>query len=44
MTLSPSSGIKKQDGARAFASVAKNALGYEMAYDFLYTNIDEIAK
>jgi aminopeptidase N len=44
MILLPTSGIKKQDGARAFASIAKNAFGYELAYDFIYTNIDEIVK
>lgn len=42
MTISPSS-IRKQDGARVFASVAKNIVGSEIAYDFLYTNIEQIA-
>lgn len=44
MTLSSASGIRKQDGARAFSSIAKNAFGFEAAYDFLYTNIAEIAE
>jgi aminopeptidase N len=44
LTLTASSDIRKQDGARAFTSVAKNYVGYEIAYDFLYTNIAEIAR
>ncbi|XP_037943344.1 aminopeptidase N-like [Teleopsis dalmanni] len=43
MTINPTSGILKQDGARAFRSVAKNPIGYEIAFDFLQTNIKEIA-
>lgn len=42
MTISASSSIRKQDGARVFAAVAKNIAGTEIAYDFLYTNIEEI--
>lgn len=42
MTISPTSGIRKQDGARAFSSVATNTVGYEIAFDFLVSNIDEI--
>ncbi|XP_055536270.1 aminopeptidase N-like isoform X2 [Wyeomyia smithii] len=42
MTLDPSSGILKQDGARAFQSVAKNYAGNEMAFNFLYENIEKI--
>lgn len=44
MTVSPNSPILKQDGARAFTAVAKNIAGAEIAYDFLYTNIGEIAE
>lgn len=43
MTITPTSGIRKQDGARAFMAVAKNNVGYEIALDFLVTNIEEIA-
>lgn len=42
MTISPTSGIRKQDGARVFASIATNNIGYEIAFDFLVTNIKEI--
>lgn len=44
MTISPTSGIRKQDGARAFVSVAQNNIGYEIAFDFLVTNIEEISE
>ncbi|XP_070493928.1 aminopeptidase N isoform X2 [Chironomus tepperi] len=44
MTVSPTSPIRKQDGARAFQAVARNIAGAEIAYDFLYTNIAEIAE
>lgn len=44
MTLSSDFGIRKQDGSRAFASVAKNAIGFELAFDFLSTNIERIAE
>lgn len=44
MTISPTSGIRKQDGARAFVSVATNNIGYEIAFDFLVTNIKEISE
>lgn len=43
MTISPTSGIRKQDGARAFTAVAKNIVGYEIAYDFLVSNIKQIS-
>jgi hypothetical protein len=43
MTISSDSSIRKQDGARVFSSVAKNIAGTELAFDFLYTNIGEIA-
>lgn len=44
MTITPTSGIRKQDGARAFVAVAKNNVGYEIAFDFLVTNIKEISE
>ena len=44
MTVSPTSPIRKQDGARAFQAVARNIAGAEIAYDFLYTNIAEISE
>ncbi|KAH8407044.1 hypothetical protein KR222_004776, partial [Zaprionus bogoriensis] len=44
LTISSSSGIRKQDGALAFRSVASNAIGYEIAFDFLQSNIKEIAE
>lgn len=44
MTISSSSGIRKQDGARAFSAVARNNIGYEIAFDFLVTNIREISE
>lgn len=44
MTMSATSSIRKQDGARVFAAVARNIAGTEIAYDFLYTNIAEIAE
>ncbi|KAL5282628.1 hypothetical protein ACFFRR_005619 [Megaselia abdita] len=44
MTLDPLSGILKQDAARAFSSVANNPLGFEIAFDFLSTNIKEISE
>lgn len=43
MTINEDSGIRKQDGSRAFAAVAQNNIGYEIAYDFLVTNIQKIA-
>lgn len=42
MTITSSSGIQKQDGRRAFTAVAKNSLGFEIAFDFLMSNIKEI--
>lgn len=44
LTITPNSPIRKQDGARAFASVARNIVGSEIAFDFLYTNIGQIAE
>lgn len=44
MTITSTSGIRKQDGARAFLAVAKNSIGYEIAFDFLVSNIKEIAE
>lgn len=43
MTITANSGIRKQDGKRAFVSVAKNSLGYEIAFDFLMLNIKQIS-
>ncbi|XP_030558822.1 aminopeptidase N isoform X1 [Drosophila novamexicana] len=43
LTINSTSGILKQDGALAFRAVASNAIGYEIAFDFLQTNIKEIA-
>ena len=43
MTIDSTSGIRKQDGARAFGAVARNPIGYEIAFDFLVTNIEEIS-
>lgn len=44
MSINPSSGILKQDGARAFRSVVENPIGFEIALDFLQTNIKDIAE
>lgn len=44
MTTNPTSGIRKQDGARAFAAVARNNVGYEIAFDFLESNIGQISE
>lgn len=44
MTITPTSGIRKQDGGRAFLAVATNHVGYEIAFDFLVTNIKEISE
>lgn len=44
MTITSTSGIRKQDGRRAFIAVAKNNLGFEIAFDFLMTNIKEISE
>ncbi|XP_055677770.1 aminopeptidase N isoform X2 [Lutzomyia longipalpis] len=44
MTLYPESGIRKQDGARAFTAVASNSVGFEIAFDFLQSNIQQISK
>lgn len=44
MTITPTSGIRKQDGARAFIAVAENSLGFELAFEFLMTNIKEISE
>jgi len=43
LTINPDSGIRKQDARLAFISVAENYIGYETAYDFLYSNIQEIS-
>lgn len=43
MTITASSGIRKQDGRRAFIAVAKNSIGFEIAFEFLMTNIEEIS-
>ncbi|XP_058063365.1 aminopeptidase N [Anopheles bellator] len=42
MTISPTSGILKQDGVRAFQAVATNYVGTEIAFNFLYENIEHI--
>lgn len=42
MTITSSSGIRKQDGRRAFIAVAKNSIGVELAFEFLMTNIEAI--
>uniref|UniRef100_A0A1B0D793 Aminopeptidase n=1 Tax=Phlebotomus papatasi TaxID=29031 RepID=A0A1B0D793_PHLPP len=44
MTLYPEYGIRKQDGARAFSAVASNSVGFEIAFDFLQSNIEQISK
>lgn len=44
MTITPESGIRKQDGGRAFMAVATNSVGHEIAFDFLVTNIKEISE
>lgn len=44
MTINSNSTIKKQDGARVFQSVARNVIGTDLAFDFLYTNLAEIAE
>ncbi|XP_030375833.1 aminopeptidase N isoform X2 [Scaptodrosophila lebanonensis] len=44
MTINSTSGILKQDGALVFRAVASNAIGYDIAFDFLQTNIKEIAE
>lgn len=44
LIVSNSSGIRKQDGVRAFSSVAANAVGTEIAFDFMYTKLNEIAE
>ena len=44
MTINPTSGILKQDGLRAFSAVAENPIGYEIAFDFLQTNIKDISE
>lgn len=43
MTITSTSGIRKQDGRRAFIAVAKNSAGFEIALEFLMTNIKEIS-
>lgn len=43
MTITANSGIRKQDGKRAFTAVARNSLGYEIAFDFLMLNIKQIS-
>lgn len=44
MTIDSTSGIRKQDGGRAFAAVARNSVGSEIAFDFLASNIQEISE
>lgn len=44
MTITPTSGIRKQDGGRAFMAVANNNVGFEIAFEFLLTNIEEISE
>ncbi|XP_031619853.1 aminopeptidase Ey isoform X2 [Contarinia nasturtii] len=44
MTITADSGIRKQDGRRAFIAVAQNSFGFETAFDFLMTNIKEISE
>lgn len=43
MTITSTSGIRKQDGRRAFIAVAKNSVGFEIAFEFLMSNIKEIS-
>lgn len=44
MSISSTSGIRKQDGQRAFAAVSRNRFGSKMAFDFLMANIKEISE
>ncbi|XP_031634254.1 aminopeptidase N-like [Contarinia nasturtii] len=44
MILSPSSGIRKQDGHKVFGAVAENRFGSKIAFDFLRSNIKEISE
>lgn len=44
MTITSTSGIRKQDGARAFMAVANNNIGFEIAFDFLMSNIKQISE
>lgn len=43
MTITSTSGIRKQDGRRAFIAVAENSVGFEIAFDFLMSNIQQIS-
>lgn len=42
MITNQSSGIRKQDGLKAFSSVVKNPVGLDVAFDYLFSNIEEI--
>lgn len=44
MTLSTDSQIRKQDGSAAFKAIASNNIGYEIAFDFLMSNLEKIVK
>ena len=41
--MTPDSGIRVQDGAQVFSTVAYNSVGRYLAWDFLRDNIQQIA-
>ena len=43
-TITPDSGIRVQDGAQVFSSVAYNPVGRYLAWDFLRNSLPQIVK
>ena len=43
-TVTPDSGIRVQDGAQVFSTVAYNSVGRYLAWDFLRNNIKHVVK
>lgn len=41
-SISDNSGIRRQDSSTVFSNVARNDLGYFLAKDFFYENIDKV--
>jgi hypothetical protein len=42
MVTNGSTGVRKQDGLKVFTSVAKNPIGVDIAFDYLFKNIEKI--
>ncbi len=44
MSLTPSSGVRQQDGRGVISNIAYNIVGRDLAFDFIRDKWDEVTK